>query len=189
MKLQQKLRAHRRTIHFAFLVCASLTTILFLSGCAAGAFLTDLESVLPVALTGVTGILSILAGIDPALVPAAAIATALVTKIQADLTEAKSLQEQYKANADEGTLADIESLITTTTGNLDTLLQTEGLPAAEAAQVQATATALNSELQALLSTLPVLSSSTAGQTLTVVKPSATADFQAKVTAALTPPAV
>lgn len=177
------LRQHRHIIHLAFLFCASVTVLLFVSGCAAGAFLTDLESVIPVALTGATAILSILAGVDPAIAPIVAILTPLATKIEADLSTVKQLQEEYKSNASEDTLAQIEALISTITGNLDTLLQTNGLPAAEAAKVSAIATALNSELQAVLSTLPVLAASTAGQTLTVTKPSPTADFKAKIAAA------
>ena len=182
------LAAHRRLFNRLFLVCASLTVIAYCSGCAAGAFLTDLESVIPIALSGITGVLSILSTVDPALAPVVAIITPIATKIQTDLTTVKALQDEYKANASEGTLADIESLITTITGDLGKLTAVNGLPATEAAQVQAIATALNTELQNLLSTLPVLSSTTAGATLTVTKPSTAADFQAKVTAATLPPA-
>jgi hypothetical protein len=182
-------RRHRRAIGASFLFFASLTTILFVSGCAAGAFLTDLESVVPIALTGITAVLSILAGVDPALVPVVAILTPMATKIESDLNELKSLQEDYKSNASEGTLTSIETLITTITGDLSTLLQTNGLPAAQAAQVQAIATALNSELQNLLTTLPVFSSATAGQTLSVTKPIPAAAFKAKIAAAKTTPAV
>jgi hypothetical protein len=186
--MKQFLARHHRALTAAFLVCASLTLMLFVSGCAAGAFLTDLESVIPVALTGITGILSIIGGVDPAIAPAAALVSALASKIETDLTTVKSLQKEYQANASEPTLAQIESLVTTVTTDLGTLLQTNGLPAAEAAQVAAIATAINNELQAVLSTLPVLQASTAGQTLTVTKPSATADFKAKIQAALPPAA-
>jgi hypothetical protein len=182
------LARHRRAVTCLFLACASLTTILFVSGCAAGAFLTDLESVVPIALTGITAVLSILAGVDPALAPVVAILTPLATKIESDLNELKSLQEDYKSNASEGTLTSIETLITTITGDLSTLLQTNGLPAAQATQVQAIATALNSELQNLLTTLPVFSSATAGQTLSVTKPIPAAAFKAKIAAATAPPA-
>jgi hypothetical protein len=182
----QFLARHRRAINTAFLVCLSITAIMFVSGCAAGSFLSDLESVIPIALTGITGVLSILATVDPSLAPAVAIATALATKIEADLTEVKKLQEEYKANASESTLADIESLISTTTGDLGTLLQTQGLPTAEANQIATIAAALNTELQALLSTLPVLQSSTAGKTLTVTKPSSASSFKAKIEAAMPP---
>jgi hypothetical protein len=183
--MPQYLARHRRAISAAFFICASLTMILFMSGCAAGAFLTDLESVIPIALSGITGILTILSTVDPALAPVVTILTALATKIETDLTTVKALQAEYKSNASEGTLADIEGLITTITGDLATLTQTNGLPAAEATQVQAIAVALNAQLQALISTLPVLQASTAGQTLTVTKPIAAADFQAQITAATT----
>ena len=188
MRLQPFLRRHRGAVNAAFLVCASLTLMLYVTGCAAGSFLTDLESVIPIALSGITGILSILGAVDPALAPVLAIVTPFVQKIQTNLQEAKTLADAYKTNANEGTLADIESLVTTATGDLATLLKTDGLPAAEAAQIGAIATAISAELQALLSTLPVLSSTTAGQTLTVVKPSTAAVFSAKIAAATTPAA-
>lgn len=182
------LSAHRRLLFSLFLICASLTIILYASGCAGGAFLSDLESVIPIALTGASAILSILSGIDPALAPVVAILTPIATKIEADLTTVKSLQKEYQSNASEDTLAQIEALITTITGDLNTLLTTNGLPAAEAAQVSTIATALNQELQAVISTLPVLQASTAGQTLTVTKPITTAAFKAKIAAATTPAA-
>jgi hypothetical protein len=188
IRLRPFLRRHRGAVNAAFLVCASLTLMLYVTGCAAGSFLTDLESVIPIALSGITGILSILGAVDPALAPVLAIVTPFVQKIQTNLQEAKTLADAYKTNANEGTLADIESLVTTATGDLATLLKTDGLPAAEAAQIGAIATAINAELQALLSTLPVLSSTTAGQTLTVVKPSTAAVFSAKIAAATTPAA-
>jgi hypothetical protein len=188
MRLQPFLRRHRGVINAAFLFCLSLTIALYVTGCAAGAFLTDLESVIPIALSGITGILSILGAVDPALAPVLAIVTTLVQKIETNLQEAKTLADEYKTNANEGTLADIESLVTTVTGDLATLLKTDGLPAAEAAQIGAIATAISAELQALLTTLPVLSSTTAGQTLTVVKPSTAAVFSAKIAAAMPPAA-
>jgi hypothetical protein len=174
---------HRRLFNALFLLSISATIVLYASGCAAGAFLTDLESVVPIALTGITGILSILSTVDPAAAPAVAILTPIATGIEADLTQVKTLQTQYTANASEGTLDDIEGLITSTTANLGTLLKENNLPAAEAAQVSAIAQAINAELQAVISTLPVLKSTTAGQTLTVTKPSTAATFQAKLTAA------
>jgi hypothetical protein len=177
------LAAHRGLFRALFLFCVSATIILYASGCTAGAFLTDLESVVPIALTGVTAILNILAGIDPAIAPAVAILTPIATKIEADLTTVKQLQTEYVSNASEGTLADIEGLIGTITTDLGTLTQANGLPAAEAAQVTSIATVVNQELQAIISTLPVLQAATAGTTLTVTKPSAAATFQAKLVAA------
>ena len=184
MRLQPFLRRHRRAVNAAFLVCASLTIIMYVSGCAAGSFLTDLESIIPIALSGITGILQILAGVDPAVAPIVAVITPIAAKIESDLTEVKTLQAEYQSTANESTLAQIESLITTITGNLSMLLQTNGLPATEAARVQTIADAVNTDLQRLLSTLPVLSSTTAGQTLTVTKPMPAAAFKAKINAAL-----
>jgi len=158
------------------------------TGCAAGAFLTDLESVIPIALTGITGILSILAGVDPALSPVVNIITPIIQKVEADLTTVKALQAEYKSNANENTLAQIESMVTSITEDLNTVLQTNGLPADVATKISAIATAINSELQAVISTLPVLQASTAGQTLTVTKPSAAADFKAKIEAVTAPTA-
>lgn len=186
--MRKFLAPYRVPLFLAFLIFASLSTVMFLTGCAAGAFLTDLESVIPIALTGITGVLSILAGVDPALAPVVAIVTPIVQKIETNLQEAEKLTDQYKQDANETTLAQIEALVTTTTGDLDTLLKTDGLPAAEAAQIATIATAINSELQALISTLPVLQASTAGQTLTVTKPSPAAEFSAKIQAALPPAA-
>lgn len=183
-KFRQFLQPHRKLLFTLFLIFGSVTTIFFISGCAAGAFLTDLESVIPIALTGVTGILSIIAGFDPALAPIVAIINPIVTKIEANLTVVKSLQEQYKSNANESTLANIESLITATTGDLNSLLTVDGVPPAEAAKIAALATAINQELQSVISTLPVLQASTAGQTLTVTKPSSAAVFKAKIAAVL-----
>jgi hypothetical protein len=177
------LAPHRKLIHALFLLSISATIVLYASGCAAGAFLTDLESVVPIALTGITGILSILAGIDPAVAPVVSVLTPIATKIETDLTTVKTLQQQYVSNASEGTLADIEGLIGTITTDLGTLTQANGLPAAEAAQVTSIATVVNQELQAIISTLPVLQAATAGTTLTVTKPSAAATFQAKLVAA------
>jgi hypothetical protein len=177
------LAAHRGLFRALFLFCVSATIVLYASGCAAGAFLTDLESVVPIALTGITGILSILAGIDPAIAPVVSVLTPIATKIETDLTTVKTLQQQYVSNASEGTLADIEGLIGTITTDLGTLTQANGLPAAEAAQVTSIATVVNQELQAIISTLPVLQAATAGTTLTVTKPSAASTFQAKLVAA------
>jgi len=167
-----------------FLICGSFTTIMFVSGCAAGAFLTDLESVIPIALTGVSGILTLVATFDPALAPIVAIIQPILSKIQSNLGTVQTLQNEYKSNANEGTLADIEGLLTTTTGDLSSLLAVDGLPPAEAAKIGALASAINSELQAIITTLPVLQASTAGQTLTVTKPSSAEVFKAKIAAAL-----
>ena len=183
------LAAHRGLFRALFLFCVSATIILYASGCTSPQFITDLESVVPIALSGITGILSILASVDPALAPVAAVLTPIATKIETDLTTLKSLQAEYKSNASEGTLADIESLANTISADLGTLTQANGLPAAEAAQVSATATAINQELQAVISTLPVFQAATAGQTLTVTKPVTAAAFKAKIAAAKTTPAV
>ena len=188
MRLQPFLRRHRRAVNVAFLICLSVTMMLYVTGCAGASFLTDLEAVLSTALSGATGILQILATVDPAIAPVVTVITPIAVKIEADLTEAKTLQAEYQSTANESTLAQIEALITTITGNLNTLLQTNGLPAAEAAQVQNIASIVNTELQKLLSTLPVFSSATASQTLTVTKPSTAADFKAKIQAALPPAA-
>jgi hypothetical protein len=182
------LASHRTMIRCMFLASAFLTAILCVTGCAAGAFLTDLESVIPIALTGITGILSILAGVDPALSPVVNIITPIIQKVEADLTTVKALQAEYKSNANENTLAQIESMVTSITEDLNTVLQTNGLPADVATKISAIATAINSELQAVISTLPVLQASTAGQTLTVTKPSAAADFKAKIEAVTAPTA-
>lgn len=182
------LASHRTMIFTMFLVSACLTTILCVTGCAAGAFLTDLESVIPIALTGITGILSILAGVDPALSPVVNIITPIIQKVEADLTTVKALQAEYKSNASESTLAQIESMVTSITADLNTVLQTNGLPADEATKISTIVTAINSELQAVISTLPVLQASTAGQTLSVTKPSAAADFKAKIEAVTAPAA-
>jgi hypothetical protein len=182
------LAAHRTMIFTMFLVSAFLTSILCVTGCAAAAFLTDLESVIPIALTGITGILSILAGIDPELSPAVAIVTPIIQKVEADLTTVKQLQAEYKSNASESVLEQIEAAVNEIIGNLNTVLQTNGLPTDEAAKISAIATAVNAELQAVLSTLPVFQASTAGQTLSVTKPSAAADFQAKINAVVAPTA-
>lgn len=176
----------RRPLFLFGLFCLTLAVCLNLTACSGASFLTDLEGVLPTVGLAVTGILSILGSVtgNPELTAVAALVNPILTRIQINLTDAQELQAEYKQTAQESTLEQIEALIPAIQQDLDALPATDGLPADVAAKVKAVTDVVLPGLASLLSSLPVLKPSTAGQTLTVTKPAPATEFKAKVQAAI-----
>lgn len=168
----------------------SIFCIAMLAGCSAPAFLADLESILPLVGTGITGLLAILGADlkDPALTAAATEAQGILTAASAELDNINTIVADYKANPSDTLLEEIETAVNTFKANLASTLTVAGLSAATAATIQNTVNTLTTQLENLLSTLPVFKTSTAGVTLTVTKPIPAAAFKAEIHAALTTPA-
>jgi hypothetical protein len=163
-----------------------LSAFMVICGCSAPEFLTDLEQIIPVAISAVTGILAILGSAtgNPAIISAAAAANLIANKVEAGLSEIEKLIAQYKANPNDTLLEQIEGLISTANADLASLLQVEGLPQASATLIAGVVQAVTAQLEALLSVLPVFKTSTAGQQLAVTKPVSAATFKAQVKTAL-----
>jgi hypothetical protein len=181
------LATHRRGL-FAFgciLLCAS--ALCLITGCGVPSFLTDLESIIPVTASAITGILALVGGLtgNAELEAAAAAINAIVTKVDAELDEINSLITAYKANmTDETKLQQIEDGINEVNADLAKILTIGGLPATLAQTVQNVVQAVTTQLEALLSVIPIFKSSTAGASLAVVKPVNAATFKAQIQAAL-----
>lgn len=175
---------YERLWNIMFFLFVGIATVMSLTGCAAPAFLTDLEQIIPIAAAGVSGILSIIATFagQPELAVVAAGITAIASKVQADLQTVNTLISQYQSNPSDTLLENIENEINTVIPQLSAILQVNGLPQAEAAQVQSLVSAIVQQLEALLSVLPVFKSSTAGQSLSVLKPITAENFKTKLDA-------
>jgi hypothetical protein len=179
--------AHRRRLVIFGCLCLMLSASMLVMGCEVPVFLTDIEAIIPVATSAIAGILALIGGLTGN-VEFAAIAAALnaiATKIDAGLAQVNILIEQYKKSPNDTLLANIESGLNEVVGDLKTLLTTEGVPASIAGPVQAVAQALLTQIEALLSVLPVLKDSTAGQPVpNVVKPVSASAFKANIASAL-----
>jgi hypothetical protein len=150
-------------------------------GCSAPSFLTDLEMIVPIAGSGVAGLLAILASVTGSGTAAASSIQAIVTKVDSEFTNLNQLIASYKSNPDDTALENIETAVNETVADLKQILDIAGLPDGTATKVQAVVQALVGQLEAMLSVIPVLKSSTAGQTLPqVVKPVAAATFKANI---------
>ncbi len=164
----------------------ALSACMVLAGCAAPTFLTDLEEIIPVASAAVGSILTIIGTFSgqPELTIVGSAINAVASKAEADLKTVSTLINEYKANPSDTVLQNVENAINTAIGSLSAILQVNGLPAQQAQQITAIVTAVNQQMQALLTILPVFNSQTAGQQIAVTKPISASDFKAKVNAAL-----
>ncbi len=168
-----------------FLAFAVLTV---LAGCSAPTFLTDLEAIVPIASGAVGSILALIgtfAG-QPELIAVSSAITAVAAKAEADMKVLESAIAAYKANPSDTVLQDIEAAINSAQGSLSAILQVNGLPTQQATSIAALVAAINQQLQALLSVLPVFNSQTAGQQLSVTKPISAAAFKAQIDAITAP---
>lgn len=157
-----------------------------MSGCAAPAWLTELEQIPLVAGSALAGILSILGSFtgNAELTEVSALISGLVNKVQASIGVVNEGISEYKGSPSDSTLTKIEDALTDALSNLQQLLTVDGLPAAQAQQITTLSQALYEQLQAMLTLLPVFKTSTAGQSLAVLKPISAADFHAKIATAL-----
>jgi len=171
---------HRNLYRFGLMLVLFSATACIM-GCSAPSFLTDLEAIVPIAGSAVAGLLAILASVTGTGASAASTVQAIVTKVDSEFTTLNQLIASYKSNPDDSTLESIETTVNQVVADLKQILGVAGLPDATATKVQAVVQAVVGQLEALLSVLPVLKSSTAGQTLPpVVKPVAAATFKANI---------
>jgi hypothetical protein len=166
-----------------------LSACALVTGCGVPTFLTDLESIIPIAGSAIAGLLAILGAVDPGFAAAAAAVQVIVTKVDAELTVLNTLIADYKSNPSDTVLEQIESGVNEVVADLKSILTTAGLPDGASSKIQLIVQAVVTQLEALLSVIPVLKGSTAGQTLpTVVKPVSASAFKAQIHAVLTPAA-
>ena len=178
------MRIRNRSLFNFGLALLVLSACFVVAGCAAPAFLTDLEEIVPVASAAVAGILSIIGSFSgqPELLAVSAAISAVVAKAAADLKTVSALIDAYKSNPSDTLLQKVEAAINTAIGSLSAVLQVNGLPATQAQQISALVSAVNQQLQALLTVLPVFNSATTGQQVTIQKPISASDFKAQVSA-------
>lgn len=178
-------RYHRALFVFGCAIL-TLTAMVFITGCGVPTFLTDLETIVPVAAGAVSGLLAILGGItgNAAETAAAEAINVIVAKIDDEFTELNSLIAEYKSNPNDTLLENIEAAVQEVTSDLSNILTIAGLPTNVATTIQNVVQAVLTQLNALLSIIPVFKSSTAGASLAVVKPIAAADFKKQINTAL-----
>jgi hypothetical protein len=158
----------------------AIAAVTMITGCAGGAFLNDLENVLPIVLLALPGITAIAGSVEAANPQVAAEITTILARVTQNVTAANELVQQYKKDSSETTLQQIEDLIPTIQSDLDTLPAIGGVPPAEAEKIKAITDTIVPELEALLSSLPIFKASTAGQTFMVTKPQPSSQFKSKV---------
>lgn len=179
---------HRRIIFSLGCALFVLSACAFMMGCAVPSMLQDIEAFVPIASGAITGILGIIAGFDPALAPIAAEITAITTIADNELANVNTMIGEYKKNPSDTILDEIEQSLSIVSTNLSKLLTTAGLPAAAATKIQAVVQAVLTEVEALISSIQIFHSSTAGTTITLTKLSSSQAFKATVKAALATPA-
>lgn len=178
-------RHHRGLFVFG---CAMLTlcALVLVTGCGVPTFLTDLETIIPIAGGAISGILAIVGGLtgDAAVVAAGVAVQAIVTKVDDEFTQINDLITQYKSSPNDTLLENIETAVGEVAADLQNILTIAGLPTDVASTIQGVVQAVLAQLNALLSVIPVFKASTAGASLAVVKPINAAAFKAQVNAAL-----
>lgn len=184
------LARHRRGLSTFGCIMLCFSALCLVTGCGVPTFLQDIEMIVPVAVSAITGLLALLGSLtgNPAEIAAAAAINAIATKVSAGFDEINNLIAQYKSNPTETLLQKIEDGINEVTADLKNILTIEGLPADLAGKIQTITQIVVSQLESLLSVIPIFKSSTAGASLAVVKPLPAAAFKAQIHAVLAPPA-
>lgn len=180
------LATHRRGLFVLGCALLSFSALCLITGCGVPTFLTDLETIIPVAGSAISGILALIGGLtgNVAVEAAATEINVIVTKIDAEFTQINTLITNYKANPSDTLLENIEAGIAEVNADLANILEVAGLPAALATTIQNVVQAVVNQLNALLSVIPVFKSSTAGASLSVLKPVSAAAFKSQIHAAL-----
>ena len=178
-------RHHRGLFIFG---CAMLcfTALCLVTGCGVPTFLTDIETIIPIAGSAITGILAIIGGLtgNVEVTAAGAAIQAIVTKVDAEFAQINTLIADYKSNPDDTTLENIEAAVQEVVSDLGNILTVAGLPTALASTIQGVVQAVLTQLNALLTIIPVFKGSTAGASLAVIKPIPATAFKAQIHAAL-----
>jgi hypothetical protein len=175
------MKIQHRNLYRLGLMLVLFSATACIMGCTAPSFLTDLESIVPIAGSAVAGLLAILSSVTGSGTSAASTIQAIVTKVDGEFTNLNQLIASYKNNPDDSTLENIETEVNAVVADLKQILTVAGLPDATSSKVQAVVQAVVGQLEALLSVLPVLKGSTAGQTLPqVIKPLTSATFKANI---------
>lgn len=180
------MKVQNRSMFNLGLALLAFSALMLMAGCAAPTFLTDLEEIIPVASSAVAGILTIIGSFSsqPELVVVATAINTMASKAEADLKIVTAFIDQYKANPNDTILQNIEGAINTAMSSLSAVLQVNGVPAQQAQQIAALVNAINMQLEALLTVLPVFNSQTAGQQIAVTKPIGAATFKAQIAAVM-----
>lgn len=189
-KFKSFLATYRRLLFIGGCVLLVLPALLFVTGCGVPTFLTDLETIIPVAASAITGILAIIGGLtgNVELEVASAAISAIVTKVDAEFEQINSLIVNYKSNPSDTLLENIEAVVNEVNADLANILTIAGLPANLSTTIANVVKAVTTQLEALLSVIPVFKSSTAGASLAVIKPVNAVAFKAQIQAALKPAA-
>jgi hypothetical protein len=175
------MKVQHRNLYRLGLILVLFSATACIIGCSAPSFLTDMEMIVPIAGSAVAGLLALLASVTGAGASAASSIQAIVTKVDSEFTNLNQLIASYKANPDDNTLDTIETAVNAVVADLKQILDIAGLPDGTSTKVQAVVQVVVGQLEAMLSVIPVLKSSTAGQTLPqVVKPVAAATFKANI---------
>lgn len=175
------MKIQNRNLYLVGLTLVLFSATICLVGCSAPSFVTDMEMIVPIAGSAVAGLLALLASVTGSGASAASSIQAIVTKVDAEFTNISQLIASYKANPDDTTLNNIETAVNEVVADLKQILTITGLPDSTSLKVQKTVQVVVGQLEAMLSVLPVLKSSTAGQTLPqVVKPDAAATFKSNI---------
>jgi hypothetical protein len=190
VKIKSFLAIYRRPLFTFGCIALCFSALCLITGCGVPTFLTDLEGIIPVAASAVTGILALIGGLtgNAELEAAAAAINAIVAKVDAELEEVNNLITTYKSNPSDTALENIEAAINEVNADLAKILEIGGIPTTLAQTIQNVVQAVTTQLEALLSVIPVFKASTAGASLSVLKPITAAAFKAQVHAALKPAA-
>ncbi|MDW5265930.1 MULTISPECIES: hypothetical protein [Acidobacteriaceae] len=175
------MKVQNRNLYRLGMILVLFSVTACIMGCSAPSFLTDLEMIVPIAGSAVAGLLALLSSVTGSGASAAASIQSIVTKVDGEFTDLNQLIASYKTNPADSTLENIEVAVNEVVTDLKQILDIAGLPDTTSTKVNAVVQEVVGQLEAMLSVIPVLKSSTAGQTLTqVVKPVAAATFKANI---------
>jgi len=180
---------HRRAAFLCGTILAMATFTLLVTGCAVPVWLLDAEGIGAVLVTAAGSITSFIAAMtgNVALAAVAGLIATWGQKVEAGLVNVNSLIESYKKSPNATLLQQIEQVAQTVVGDINSLGQIEGIPAAVLTPIQAMAQSILTELESLISLLPLAGSPAAGSIVAVKVPTLTADFKAKFNTVLTVP--
>lgn len=171
-------------------VCALLTWVIFLVGCAGtAAWLSDAGQIIPLAASMVASILTLVAGLQGKSVSQEDlnIVTDFSQRAESGLKDVEALVDEYKRNATPTLQGEILAAAKAVDDNIQKFLaDTKIVDTALAAKVTAIGTLVDSQLQAWIQVIPSLTAK-AGEKVSFTVPYSSKEFKQAFDAVLNAP--
>jgi|SRR6185312_15246638 len=182
--------AQWRGSSLALRVVALLSLMTYMAACAGlPAWVSQAQQVLPVAVSAVAAILSLVAGLEGKTLDAATVANiqTIANEVNTGIVDIEALVKQYQDHASDGLLSSIQTAANVVVANLQKLMSDAQIKNAETQQkITAIANLVVAELQAWASTLPLLQAK-AGAKVTLTVPATVSAFKDSFNAIISTP--